>query len=216
MRWIGVATALLVLLLACGLAFLALQGDGSPVDRDLGVMSDQQVDVETSIPVDVVAARRAAIEAVALTDEVVEAGFITRRDLIEGFATDDLAPRLVADTSAQVNALLVELGSRDADVTQVSLIEQPLSARATVIGGAVRVDVWSLLVIAVPGTGPARQAWRTVTLDMVLVDGRWLVSEWESRPGPTPAPAVEAAFDDAATVDDVLAWEQVTSSIGVR
>jgi hypothetical protein len=207
---------MLVLLLACGLAFLALQGDGSPVDRDLGVLSAQRVDVETSIPVDVVAARRAAIEAVALTDEVVEAGFITRRDLIEGFATDDLAPRLVADTSAQVNALLVELGSRDADVTQVSLIEQPLSARATVIGDVVQVEVWSLLVIAVPGTGPARQAWRTVTLDMVLVDGRWLVSDWQSRPGPTPAPAVEAAFDDAATVDDVLAWEQVTSSIGVR
>ena len=101
-------------------------------------------------------------------------------------------------------------------MTALRLIEQPLSARAMVIGDVVRVDVWSLSVIAAPGTGPARQAWRTVTVDMVLVDGRWLVSEWKSRPGPTPAPAVEASFDDASTVGELLGWEPAMVTGGVR
>ena len=217
MRRLGIAVAALLILLAAGLVLAAVRsGEPGRPDRETSVKAGTGIDPAPSIEVDVAGARQAAIDAVALTDEVVEAGFISRRDLINGFATGALAPRLADETGVQVNALLVELGDRKADVTALRLIEQPLSARATEDGDVVRVDVWSLLVIAAPGTGPARQAWRTVTLDMVLVDGRWLVSEWQSLPGPTPAPAVEASFDDASTIGEVLGWESAMATSGVR
>ena len=217
MRRLGIVVAVLVVLLACGLVLATIRsGDPGRPDRQTSVKTAQPIDIAPSVRTDVAGARQAAINAVALTDEVVTAGFISRRDLIGGFATSAFAPRLADETSAQVNALLVELGDRHTDVTALRLIEQPLSARAMVIGDVVRVDVWSLLVIAAPGTGPARQAWRTVTVDMVLVDGRWLVSEWKSRPGPTPAPAVEASFDDASTVGELLGWEPAIVTGGVR
>ena len=217
MRRIGITVAALGLLLGVGLV-LAMIRSGEPgrPDRETSVNKAQASDLAPLVAIDVAGARQAAINAVALTDEVVEAGFISRRDLIDGFATSALAPRLADETGAEVNALLVELGDRDADVKTLRLIEQPLSARTTEVGDVVRVDVWSLLVIAAPGTGPARQAWRTVTLDMVLVDGRWLVSEWQSQPGPTPAPAVEASFDDASTVGEMLGWEPAMVTGGVR
>ena len=217
MRRIGITVAALGLLLGVGLALAAIRSGGAGhTDRATSVKTTQASDLAPLVVIDVAGARQAAINAVALTDEVVEAGFISRRDLINGFATSALAPRLADETGAEVNALLVELGDRDADVKALRLIEQPLSARTTEVGDVVRVDVWSLLVIAAPGTGPARQAWRTVTLDMVLVDGRWLVSEWQSQPGPTPAPAVEASFDDASTVGNMLGWEPAMASGGVR
>jgi len=216
-RRLGIVAAVLALLLAGGLLLAAIRGSGpAGSERESVVNAAPAMEAAPSAAVDVDGARQAAINAVALTDEVVEAGFISRRDLIDGFATSELAPRLADDTGDQVNALLVELGDRDADVSALHLLEQPLSARATVIGAGVQVDVWSLLVIAAPGTGPARQAWRTVSLDMVLVDGRWLVSGWQSRPGPTPAPAAEASFDDASTISEALGWEPAMGSGGLR
>ena len=217
MRRLGIAVAALLVLLAGGLVLATVRsGEPGRPDRETSVKAQTGIDHAATVEVDVAGARQAAIDAVALTDEVVEAGFISRRDLIDGFATSALAPRLADDTGVQVNALLVELGDRKADVTALRLIEQPLSTRATEVGDVVRVDVWSLLVIAAPGTGPARQAWRTVTLDMVLVDGRWLVSEWQSQPGPTPAPAVEASFDDASAIGEVLGWGLAMATSGVR
>jgi hypothetical protein len=150
--------------------------------------------------VDVAGARRAAIAAVALTDDVVTAGFISRRDLITGFTTPTFGPELADATSDQVNALLVELGDRNADPTALVALEQPLTATATATSSGVRVEVWSVLIVSVPGTGPARQAWRTVTVDMVDVDGRWLVGSWASTPGPTPALPAEVGLDSSETV----------------
>jgi hypothetical protein len=150
--------------------------------------------------VDIAGARRAAITAVALTDDVVTARFISRRDLIAGFTTPGFGSRLADATSDQVNALLVELGDREADPTALVALEQPLTATATATSSGVRVEVWSVLIVAAPGTGPARQAWRTVTVDMVDVDGRWLVDSWTSTPGPTPALPAEVALDSADVV----------------
>jgi hypothetical protein len=150
--------------------------------------------------VDVAGARRAAITVVALTDDVVTAGFISRRDLIASFTTSTFGSKLADTTSDQVNALLVELGDRNADPTRLVALEQPLTATATATSLGVRVEVWSVLIVSVPGTGPARQAWRTVTVDMVDIDGRWLVDSWTSAPGPTPALPAEVALDSADMV----------------
>src|SRR4051794_29250786 len=59
---------------------------------------------------DVEPARRAAIQAVAMTGEVVRAGFISRRELIESFTTTPgFGPTLAASTSEAVTATLLEL-----------------------------------------------------------------------------------------------------------
>jgi hypothetical protein len=150
--------------------------------------------------VDVAGARRAAIAAVALTDDVVTAGFISRRDLIASFTTLMFGSKLADTTSDQVNALLVQLGDRNADPTRLVALEQPLTATATATSSGVRVEVWSVLIVSVPGTGPARQAWRTVTVDMADINGRWLVDSWTSTPGPTPALPAEVALDSADMV----------------
>jgi hypothetical protein len=160
---------------------------------------------------DVEPARASAVRAVALTDDVVRAGFISRRELIESFATADFGPTLADDTSAAVNAMLLELGERDVDPSTLAVVEQPITAAAESTDAGVRVRVWSVLVIAAPGTGPGRQAWRTVTLDMVDVDGRWLVDGWSSTPGPTPAPPPEGGFDDATGLAEPLGWPAATT-----
>jgi hypothetical protein len=206
MRRVTIAFIVLALI-AAGAVALSRAGHG---DSSASSNATSRGPVESPIPgavggsvaeVDVAGARRAAITAVALTDDVVTAGFISRRDLIAGFTTPSFGSKLADATSDQVNALLVELGDRDADPTRLVALEQPLTAAAAPTTSGVRVEVWSVLIVAVPGTGPARQAWRTVTVDMVDVDGRWLVDSWTSTPGPTPALPAEVALDSA----DILA-----------
>lgn len=70
----------------------------------------------------------AAVAAVALTDEVVAAGFISRRELIGSFTTASFGPRLADATTAQVAGLLAELGERDVDPASVALVEHPVTA----------------------------------------------------------------------------------------
>lgn len=158
------------------------------------------------------AARVAAVAAVALTDDVAQAGFISRRELIQSFSTPAYGPALADETSAAMNVMLLNLGERDVDPSNLHVAEQPITARAESAGDGVRVEVWSVLVVAVPGAGPGRQVWRTVTLDMVNVGGRWLVDRWTSTPGPTPSPAAEVAFDDAKAFVDPLSWPPASPS----
>lgn len=113
----------------------------------------------TLAPTELVVAKDAAVAAVAMTDEVVSAGFISRRDLIARFATPSFAPQLADRTAEQVNVLLGELGKHDADMSRVRLVEQPLTATARAVEAGAQVEVWSVLVIAAPGLGPARQVW---------------------------------------------------------
>lgn len=145
--------------------------------------------------------------AVAMTDDVVSAGFISRRTVIEAFATPDFAPVLANETSEQVKALLFELGNRDVEPSSLAVVEQPLTARAlSASADRAVVEVWSVLVVAAPGLGPGRQVWRTVTVDLELSDGRWLVDGWSSVLGPTPALAPESAVSDGRELAAVLAW----------
>jgi hypothetical protein len=154
-------------------------------------------------------ARLAAIAVVARTGEVVAAGFISRRELIESFTTPEFGPVLVDETSRAVNAMLVELGGRDVDGSQLMVREQPITAAVSAVGDRARVQVWSVLIVAVPGTGPGRQVWRTVTLEMVQRDAVWLVDGWTSTPGPTPAPPAEGVVDAAEAIAVPLGWKPV-------
>ncbi|MEP7114382.1 MAG: hypothetical protein ABI862_14040 [Ilumatobacteraceae bacterium] len=154
-------------------------------------------------------ARLAAIAVVARTGEVVAAGFISRRELIESFTTPEFGHVLVDETSRAVNAMLIELGSRDLDSSQLMVREQPITAAVSAVGDRAQVHVWSVLIVAAPGTGPGRQVWRTVKLEMVDRDGVWLVDGWTSLPGPTPAAPAEGVVDAAEVIAVPLGWEPV-------
>ena len=154
-------------------------------------------------------AQRAAIKVVGRTGEVVAAGFISRRELIETFTTPSFGPTFADETGRAIDAMLIELGSREVEVADLVVREQPITSTALPTADGVQVRVWSVLIIAAPGTGPGRQVWRTVTLDMVQHDGVWLVDGWASSPGPTPSPPAEGIVDSAETVVVPLSWDPV-------
>jgi len=56
--------------------------------------------------------------------------------------------------------------------------------------------------------------WRTVSVDLELVDGVWLVDGWTSVLGPTPALAPEVNVSDVGDVAQVIGWVHVTE-VGV-
>ena len=154
-------------------------------------------------------AQIAAVKVVGRTGEVVAARFISRRELIETFTTPSFGPTFADETGRAIDAMLIELGSREVDPADLVVREQPITSTASATSDGVDVRVWSVLIIAAPGTGPGRQVWRTVTLDMVQHDGVWLVDGWASSPGPTPSPPAEGIVDSAETVAVPLSWNPV-------
>ena len=89
--------------------------------------------VAPSSPSDEDRVRDAAIRAVALTDDVFSAGFISRRELIETFTTESFGPVLADETSQQVTNLIFELGDRDVTPSGLSIVEQPLTSNVVSI-----------------------------------------------------------------------------------
>jgi len=210
----------------CALAVAVLGGvvvskaTSEPADAQASTASVAQIDgnqsvageadVAPPVPSDEDRVRDAAVRAVALTDDVFSAGFISRRELIESFTTDSFGPRLADETSQQATKLIFELGDRDIMPSALSIVEQPLTSNVVSISGAeATVAVWSVLVIVAPGAGPARQVWRTVTVDLKLVDGEWLVDAWNSISGPTPALAAESSVSDSSDTIEVVEWVHV-------
>lgn len=117
-----------------------------------------------------------------MTGDVARAGFISRRELIESFATPSFGPVLADDTSKQMTSLLLEFSERAANPADLQVTEQPVRVRVvSSTTTTASVDVWSVLVVAVPTGATARAMWRTVTLDLVLIGNRWLVDGLEVR-----------------------------------
>jgi hypothetical protein len=151
-------------------------------------------------------ARAVALRAVAMTGQVATAGFTSRADLIASFATADFAPALLDRTNEQMRDLAQEFVGKGVGLSSLRAVETPLTATAVGTDAGARVTVWSVLVIAVADEGPARQLWRTVTLDLVESDGTWRVAGWDSAPGPTPLPSTDATFDAGPAFDGPLSW----------
>jgi hypothetical protein len=211
MRRISIVVAALVAVVVVGV-LVARAGDSHATPATAARSVARRDVADGRVEPDVAAARAAAVRAVGLTGDVVRAGLISRRVLIESFSTLTFGPALADRTSSAVDAMLLQLGERNVDTDQLQVREQPLTATTDAAGAGVRVRVWSVLVVAAPGAGMGRQLWRTVTVDMVDVAGRWLVDGWSSTPGPTPAPLAESSFDDAATLANPLAWPAAVTS----
>lgn len=155
------------------------------------------------------AAEEDALAIVRSLGDVAEAGFISRRELVESFTTEEFGPAFASETGRQVDTLVMELGARGVDRTELIVHEQPVTVTSNETDNGVTVRVWSVMVVVVPGMGPGRQVWRTITLDMVEVDERWLLDGWRSAIGPTPAPPAEGLVDTAESIVETLEWRRV-------
>lgn len=156
------------------------------------------------------AARSVAVHAVSMTGPVAAAGFTSRADLIASFATTDFAPVLLDRTNEQMRELAREFVGQGVELSSLRAVETPLTATAVATEAGVTVTVWSVLVVAITAEGPARQMWRTVTLDLIDTGSGWRVAAWASAPGPTPLPSTNAMFDDARAFEAPLSWAAAT------
>lgn len=149
----------------------------------------------------------AASNAVSVTGEIAAAGFITRDDLIASIASAAYADELASVSSHQLDELSIELGEAGIAPSEIVWSELPLRARlVSNSGDAAVVDVWSVLVVGVPGHGAPRQVWRTVTVGLVWEREDWRIDRWEAAAGPTPALASNSVVSSVGEVARVLAW----------
>lgn len=152
-------------------------------------------------------ARAAAISAVRLTGGIARAGFITRTDMIETLATTRFGPTLAEQSSAQLDDMAGDLAEADVAPHEVLFTELPLTADVTAVDDSrAQVEVWSVLVVAVPERGAPRQVWRTVTVDLAWARGDWRIDGWAARAGPTPALATEAPIGSVDELVEVAGW----------
>ena len=117
---------------------------------------------------------------------------------------------LLDRTNEQLRELAREFVAEGVGLSALQAVETPLAVNVVETDAGARASVWSVLVVVVAGSGPARQFWRTVTLDLVQVDGQWRVDSWDSAPGPTPVPLTDASFDDASAFELPLSWDSPT------
>src|SRR3954469_4712218 len=107
MRRIAVLAVALVVVATVGVLLTRGRGDGASPPKPTtssSVVAEGAESAAAERGRDVEPARRAAIQAVAMTGDVVRAGFISRRELIESFTTPDFGPTLAASTSEALTA----------------------------------------------------------------------------------------------------------------
>lgn len=152
-------------------------------------------------------AEQAALAAVRLTGPVAKAGFISRADLIRSIASASFGPKLALASTSQLAEMTTELGAAKVAPADLMWSELPLTSRVTsAINATVTVDVWSVLIVGVPGKGAPRQVWRTVTVTLVWERDDWRIDNWTTAPGPTPALAPTAAISDVTAIAKQLDW----------
>lgn len=155
-------------------------------------------------------ARAAAISAVSLSGQIAVAGFISRADMLGALASDRFRPTLMAESSRQLDRLLGDLPADGVALPTLLFRELPLTAHALQVDSrTARIDVWSVVVVGVPDRGAPRQAWRTVTVDLVWERNDWRVDGWTPAAGPTPALATNVEVATIADLTAVLAWSAI-------
>jgi len=158
-------------------------------------------------------ARAAAGAAVSATGAIATAGFITRNDLIGSIASSGFAAQLADESARQLDELAIELGEVGVVPSQLVWAELPLRARVLSFSqDAAAVEVWSVLVVGVPGHGAPRQVWRTVTVGLIWERDDWRVDSWQSEAGPTPALAATSTVSSVDEIRAALAWPAVGGS----
>ncbi len=125
-----IAIGVLAALLAVGFVVATARGDTASESADVHRPAEPEVPgTSPTRLLDVPSPEAAAIAAVAMTGEVARSGFISRRELIESFATPSFGPVLADATSKQMTALLLEFSEREVDPADLQVTEQPLRVR---------------------------------------------------------------------------------------
>lgn len=152
----------------------------------------------------------AAVSAVRLTGPIAQAGFITRSDMISALATERYGPTLASESSSQLAEMTTVLGAASVAPRDLVWSELPLTARVVEADQRIaRVEIWSVLVVGVHDLGAPRQAWRTVTVDLVWEASDWKIDGWSARQGPTPMLDATATVATTDEVGEVVAWPPV-------
>lgn len=155
-----------------------------------------------------------AVRYVATTDGLMAHSSIGRREILRSLVTPGALADQVEGIEGAAARLAEELGVA---VERLTWVEAPISATTVARSEAVAsVDVWVVSVFGSPDTGPPQQAWRTVHVDLVLLDGEWLVSGASADAGPTPMAsdlALPAGWDEFS---EVAGWPAVVEGEWLR
>jgi hypothetical protein len=154
-----------------------------------------------------------AVVYVASTDQLMAHSPIGRREIFRRL----VVASAVADQMEAFDAAATSLADTlDLTVDRLTWVEAPLTATlVSSSGSTASVDVWAVSILGAPDSGPPQQAWRTVHVDLELVDDVWMVSGATADAGPTPRAndlALPAAWDDFAVVAH---WPAVVEGVGL-
>ena len=156
----------------------------------------------------------AAVRYVATTDGLMAHSSIGRREILRSLVTPGALVEQVEGIESAAARLAEELGVA---AERLTWVEAPISATTVSRGeAAALVDVWVVSVLGSPDTGPPQQAWRTVHVDLILLDGKWLVSGASADAGPTPMAsdlALPAGWDEFS---EVAGWTAVVDGEWLR
>ena len=175
--------------------------DGGTETVDSPLTSSPKLAAITADPI------AAAVTYVASTDELMAHSPIGRREIFRKLLTPSALTGQVPAFEEAATALAATL---DVPVERLVWVEAPLTATlvaATDVKAS--VDVWTVSILGAPDAGSPQQVWRTVHVDLELLDGRWLIARATADSGPTPATnelAMQSGWNDFATV---AAWPAV-------
>jgi hypothetical protein len=172
--------------------------------------SDEAIGVPGATAPDPVAA---AVAFVASTDNLMAHSSIGRAEIFRKLVVPDQVA-----TNARAFEQVAEsmAATLEVPVMRLTWVEAPLTATlAEATDDTATVKVWTVSVLGAPDSGTPQQVWRTVTVVLDLVDGRWLVGDSSADSGPTPATsdlALPAGFDGFA---EVAGWPPVVQGVGL-
>ncbi len=155
----------------------------------------------------------AAVAFVASTDSLMAHSSIGRAEIFRKL----FVPHQVSANARAFEQVAESMAATlEVPVMRLTWVEAPLTA--TLVDATdddAIVDVWTVSVLGAPDSGPPQQVWRTVTVVLDLVDGRWLVADSSADSGPTPVTsdlALPADFDGFA---EVAGWSAVVQGVGL-
>lgn len=155
----------------------------------------------------------AAIAFVASTDNLMAHSSIGRAEIFRKLVVPD---QVSANAHAFEQVAESMAATLEVPLMRLTWVEAPLTATLVeATDGVATVDVWTVSVLGAPDSGPPQQVWRTVTVVLDLVDGRWLVADSSADSGPTPVSsdlALPAGFDGFA---EVAGWSAVVQGVGL-
>jgi hypothetical protein len=148
------------------------------------------------------------VRFVASTDAFMSRSPVGRREILRQL----VAPDQLASYINALDRAAADLAEKvDMPIERLVWIEAPLTAALrTSSSTAAAVDVWTVSVLGAPDLGSPQQVWRTVHIELELVDSEWLVTDATADAGPTPASNELALQATWSEFEVVSTWPSAT------